>query len=407
MSTEAMNGTVREPPLTGIKVLDLSRVLAGPYATMILGDLGAEVLKVERPGRGDDTREWGPPFVGPEGEQESTYFLSINRNKRSIVLDFGDDADRAVLDRLIEWADVLVENFRPGVMDRLGLTLDALERLNPRLVTLTITGFGTSGPDRDRVAYDQILQAEGGLMSVTGEAPGRALRVGVPVADLTAGMFGTIGVLAGLRERDRSGRGQRVETSLLAGQIAIHCFQGARYLVAGEVPEQSGNHHPTVAPYGTFSAADGQIVLAVGNEPTWERFARLLGLPAEAPEFAGNRNRVAHRDELTALIDQRLAERSVAEWVELFAAHGVPAGEVKSLDRVYASEQVHEQGLVAEMVHSTLGPIALPGTPLRFSASSLPQATPPPTLGEQSSEIRERFAPDAPSLSEPSLGGQP
>ena len=211
--------------------------------------------------------------------QESTYFLSTNRNKRSVTLDLKDADDRELFDRMLVWADVLVENFRPGVMERLGLTAEFLERINPELIVLTITGFGSTGPERDRVAYDQILQAEGGLMSVTGNGPEQPLRVGVPIADLTAGLFGIIGVLAALHERARSGPGQRVETSLLAGQIAIHAFQGTRYLVAGEVPEPTGNHHPTVAPYGTFRAADGQIILAVGNEVTWRRFAELLEIP--------------------------------------------------------------------------------------------------------------------------------
>jgi crotonobetainyl-CoA:carnitine CoA-transferase CaiB-like acyl-CoA transferase len=381
----------REPPLAGIKVLDVSRVLAGPYATMVLGDLGAEVIKVERPGVGDDTREWGPPFVGPEGQQESTYFLSTNRNKRSITLDLKDVDDRELFDRMLVWADVLVENFRPGVMDRLGLTSEFLQRINPELIVLTITGFGRTGPDRNRVAYDQILQAEAGLMSVTGNGPGQPLRVGVPIADLTAGLFGIIGVLAALHERARSGRGQRVETSLLAGQIAIHVFQGTRYLVADEVPEPTGNHHPTVAPYGSFRAADGQIILAVGNEVTWHRFAKLLDIPLDLPPYVGNESRVAHRDELQALIEQRLGVRSVAEWIKVFADHGVPAGEVKSLDRVYGSEQVRDQGLVVEVSHSTLGDIALPGRPLRFEGSPLRAAAPPPVLGEHSDEIRARF----------------
>jgi len=381
----------REPPLAGIHVLDVSRVLAGPYATMVLGDLGAEVIKVERPGVGDDTRVWGPPFAGPEGQQESTYFLSTNRNKRSIALDLKDVDDRALFDRMLVWADVLVENFRPGVMDRLGLDTEFLQRINPELIVLTITGFGSTGPDRNRVAYDQILQAEAGLMSVTGNGPGQPLRVGVPIADLTAGLFGIIGVLAALHERARSGRGQRVETSLLAGQIAIHVFQGTRYLVAGEVPEPTGNHHPTVAPYGSFRAGDGQIILAVGNEVTWRRFAELLDIPLDLSPYVGNESRVAHRDELQELIEQRLAERGVAEWIKLFAQHGVPAGEVKSLDRVYASPQVRDQGLVVEVSHSTLGDISLPGRPLRFDGSPLRAAAPPPVLGEHSEEIRQRF----------------
>jgi len=382
----------REPPLAGVRVLDLSRVLAGPYATMILGDLGAEVIKVERPHSGDDTREWGPPFVGPEGQQESTYFLSTNRNKRSVVLDIKDPEDRVLLERMLVWADVLVENFRPGVMDRLGLTTEALANINPQLIVLTITGFGSTGPERDRVAYDQILQAEGGLMSLTGEDPEHPLRVGVPIADLTAGLYGTIGILAALQERARSGAGQRIETSLLAGQVAIHAFQGTRYLVAGEVPEPTGNHHPTVSPYGAFRAADGQIVLAVGNEPTWRRFAELLEIPPDAPEFAGNRSRVANRSELSALIERRLAQRGVAEWIKRFAEHGIPAGEVKALDRVYASEQVRDQGLIVQTAHSTLGEISLPASPLRFSGSPPSDPAPPPVLGEHSEALRVRFA---------------
>ena len=382
---------LREPPLAGINVLDISRVLAGPYATMVLGDLGAEVIKVERPGVGDDTRDWGPPFVGPEGQQETTYFLSANRSKRSITLDLKDADDRVLFDRMLLWADVLVENFRPGVMDRLGLTAENLERINPELIVLTITGFGSSGPDRDRVAYDQILQAEAGLMSVTGNPPADLLRVGVPIADLTAGLFGIIGVLAALYERVRSGRGQRVETSLLAGQIAIHVFQGTRYLVAGEVPGPTGNHHPTVAPYGSFRAADGQIILAVGNELTWRRFADLLAIPADGASFASNERRVANRHQLQTQIEQRLADRNVAEWITLFAEHGVPAGEVKTLDRVYASEQVRQQGLVMEVDHSTLGEISLPGQPLRFDGSPLVAPLAPPALGEHSDELRARF----------------
>lgn len=381
----------REPPLTGIHVLDISRVLAGPYATMILGDLGAEVIKVERPEVGDDTRGWGPPFVGPEGTQESTYFLSTNRSKRSVTLDLKDADDRELLDRMLVWADVLVENFRPGVMDRLGLSSTFLSQINDRLIVLTITGFGSTGPERHRVAYDQILQAEGGLMSVTGNGPDEPLRVGVPIADLTAGLYGVIGVLAALNERSRSGSGQRVETSLLAGQIGIHAFQGTRYLVAGEVPGPTGNHHPTVAPYGTFRAADGQIILAVGNDVTWRRFAEMLDLPSDTPAFADNRSRVAHRHDLTEMIEQRLAGRSVAEWIKMFADHGVPAGEVKTLDRVYASEQVREQGLVANVSHSTLGDISLPGPPLRFEGSPLTPPLAPPTLGEHSGEVRNRF----------------
>src|SRR5579863_3468100 len=242
-------------PLAGLRVLDLARVLAGPYAAMLLGDLGAEVIKVERPGTGDDTRHWGPPFVQAAGDgAESTYFLSVNRGKRSVAVDLKDPDEREFVEALVRWADVLVENFRPGVMDRLGLSDDRLAKLNPRLIRLSISGFGDRGPDRDRVGYDQILQAEGGVMSLTGTAASRAVKVGVPIADISAALFGVIGVLGALVERGRSGLGQRVSTSLLAGQVGIHTFQATRYLIAGQVPGVSGNHHPTVAPYGVFDA---------------------------------------------------------------------------------------------------------------------------------------------------------
>ena len=260
-------------------MLDLARVLAGPYAAMLLGDLGAEVIKVERPGVGDDTRHWGPPFVQATGDRatgnaaggdaaagdraESTYFLSVNRGKRSAAIDLKDPGEREFVEALVRWADVLIENFRPGVMDRLGLSDDRLAELNPRLVRLSISGFGEKGPDRDRVGYDQILQAEGGVMSLTGTAASGAVKVGVPIADISAALFGVIGALGALVERERSGLGQRVSTSLLAGQVGIHTFQATRYLIAGQVPGLSGNHHPTVAPYGVFNAADGPLVIAV------------------------------------------------------------------------------------------------------------------------------------------------
>ncbi len=377
------------PPLDGITVLDLSRVLAGPYAAMLLADMGAHVIKVERPGAGDDTRQWGPPFVGAEGARESTYFLSTNRNKASIELDFKDDQDRDVLRSLIADADVLIENFRPGVMDRLGFGAKALERINPRLVMLSINGFGSTGPDSGRTGYDQILQAEGGLMSLTGQPGGEPTKVGVPIADLLAATFGALGVLAALRERDTiSGRGQVVETSLLAGQIAIHAFQATRWLVAGEVPGPAGNAHPTICPYGLFETADRPLVIAVGNDAIWKRFAPLVGLDPDAPEHATNDARVAHRTTLDDDIGARMRRDPAASWLQRFAEHGIPAGEVRTLDQVYAAPQVREQGLVIEVEHPTLGPIELPGSPLKFGRSPAPDHQAPPTLGQHSAEIR-------------------
>lgn len=378
-------------PLEGVRVLDLSRVLAGPFLTMLLGDLGADVVKVERPGSGDDTRSWGPPFAGEGDHRESTYFLAVNRNKRSVEVDLADPAERGLVERLVRWADVLVENFRPGVMDRLDLGDRRLSELNPRLVRLSISGFGDAGPERDRVGYDQILQAEGGVMGMTGDPDGTPVRVGVPVADLAAGLFGTIGILAALLERVRSGAGQRVTTSLLAGQIGLHVYQGTRYLVAGEVPGPSGPYHPTVVPYGTFTAADGPIVIAVGNDELWRRFAGAVGLDAGDPRFVTNAARVANREVLHELIGDALGTRNVATWIERFSSAAVPAGEVRTLDRVYAAEQVRAQGLVWSVPHPELGPLELPGNPIAFDGTTPPARRPPPRLGQHNDEVRHEL----------------
>jgi crotonobetainyl-CoA:carnitine CoA-transferase CaiB-like acyl-CoA transferase len=382
-------------PLDGVHVLDLARVLAGPYAAMVLGDLGAEVIKVERPSTGDDTRHWGPPFVHPARDghagdpAESTYFLSVNRSKRSVAIDLKDPGEREFIEALARWADVLVENFRPGVMDRLGLSDDRLAELNPRLIRLSISGFGERGPDRDRVGYDQILQAEGGVMSLTGTAADRAVKVGVPIADISAGLFGVIGVLGALLERQRSGLGQRVSTSLLAGQVGIHTFQATRYLIAGQVPGVSGNHHPTVAPYGVFEAADGPLVIAVGNEDIWRRFAPLAGLDPADPRFATNALRLGHLAELQQLMNAALGQRTVADWLDQLRRADVPAGELKTLDRVYDSEQARAEGLVWQLDHPRLGRIRLPGHPVRYSRSAAAPGLPPPVLGQHTDELRE------------------
>ncbi|MEZ5122322.1 MAG: CoA transferase, partial [Solirubrobacterales bacterium] len=314
-----MNVPSSPPALTGLKVIDLSRVLAGPYAAMLLADMGADVIKVERPPGGDDTRQWGPPFVGPEGERESTYFLSTNRNKRSLVADLKDPDDLAVLRALLADADVVIENFSTGVMERLGLGADALRELNPRLITLSISGFGPDGPDAQRAGYDQILQAEGGLMSFTGPTADQPTKVGVPISDLIAGTFGVVGVLAALHQRAETGLGQVVNTSLLAGQIAIHSFQGTRWLVAGEVPEPAGNHHPTVCPYGLFPTADASLVIAVGNDAIWRRFAPLVGIDPEDARFATNGDRVAYRAELEERICAQLRTRPAEHWLAALA----------------------------------------------------------------------------------------
>ena len=382
-------------PLAGVNVLDLARVLAGPYAAMLLDDLGAEVIKVERPGAGDDTRHWGPPFVqaggsagAPGDGAESTYFLSVNRGKRSVAIDLKDPGEREFVEAMVRWADVLVENFRPGVMDRLGLGDDRLAELNPRLIRLSISGFGEKGPDRDRVGYDQILQAEGGVMSLTGTAASRAVKVGVPIADVSAALFGVIGVLGALVERERSGLGQRVSTSLLAGQVGIHTFQATRYLIAGQVPGVSGNHHPTVAPYGVFDAADGPLVIAVGNDDIWRRFAPLAGLDPKDPKFATNALRLGHLAELQQIMNAALGQRTVADWLVRLRRAGVPAGELRTLDRVYDSEQARAEGLIWEVDHPRLGDIRLPGHPVHYSRTAVAPGLPPPVLGEHTDELR-------------------
>src|SRR4051812_40821515 len=271
-------------PLAGYVVVDLTRALAGPHAGMMLGDLGARVIKVETPGGGDDTRGWGPPFVTPpDGDRESTYFLSCNRNKESIALDLKSDDGRELLTELVRRADVLLENFRPGVLDRLGFPAERLLQLNPRLVILSISGFGHDGPEGGRAGYDQIAQGEGGLMSLTGSGPDDPQRVGVPIGDLLAGMYGAYGVLAALLERERTGRGQVVRTSLLAAIVGVHAFQGTAWTVAGQVGRAQGNHHPSIAPYGLFHCADGSVQVACANESLWRRLCAEFDLDPEAP----------------------------------------------------------------------------------------------------------------------------
>ncbi|MCX4817987.1 CoA transferase [Streptomyces sp. NBC_01239] len=379
-------------PLSGIVVIELARALAGPQAGMMLGDLGARVIKVEAPRTGDDTRAWGPPFVGPEGERESTYFLSCNRNKESIALDLKSADGRETLSGLIKHADVLIENFRPAVLDRLGFGTEARQALNPRLVTLSITGFGHDGPDRGRPGYDQIAQGEAGLMSVTGQGPGDPTRVGVPIGDLLAGMNGAFGVLAALRERDRAGHGTVVRTSLLASVVGAHAFHGTAYTVAGVVPAPSGNHHPTLAPYGLFHCRDGAVQIAVGSEGLWHRFAPLVGLAPYDTRFSSNEARLARREELHKTIDDTFGGYDRASALALLADAGVPAGEVRSMDQVYEWDQTRSQGLVIEVDHATLGPISLPGPPLRFDDAEPLAHRAPPVLGQHDESIRRWLA---------------
>ncbi|GGI09814.1 CaiB/BaiF CoA transferase family protein [Egicoccus halophilus] len=373
-------------PLAGIRVVDLSRALSGPYATLMLADAGAEVVKVERPGAGDDTRGWGPPFVG-EDESESAYFLSINRSKQSVTLDLKDADDLARLRTLIADADVLVENFRPGVMDRLGLGSDALEELNDRLVVLSITGFGEGGPDGQRSGFDQIIQGEAGLMGITGPKGGEPTKMGVPITDILSGMFGAYGVVAALHERERTGKGQRVTTSLLAAAVAVHTFQGTRWTLAGEVAEPGGNRHPTIAPYGAFTCADGWVNVAVGSEGLWQRFAPLVGIDVDDERYATNRQRVANWDELEAEINAVLVDDPVGTWMARFNDAGVPAGRIRSMDQVYDWDQLEHLQLIDRVSHPSAGELALPGAPVAWSRSGRRPPEPPPLLGQHDDEL--------------------
>ncbi|MGO0575732.1 CaiB/BaiF CoA transferase family protein [Ornithinimicrobium panacihumi] len=381
-------------PLAGTVVLDLTRALAGPHAAMMMADLGARVIKVESPGTGDETRIWGPPFVKDStGADVATYFLSCNRNKESIALDLKSEEGKEILTELIKRSDVLMENFRPGVLDRLGFPTDTLLELNPRLVVLAISGFGHDGPEGGRPGYDQIAQGEAGLMSMTGSGPEDPQRVGVPIGDLLSGMYGAYGVLAALLERERTGKGQVVRTSLLASFVGVHAFQGTRWTVAKEVPRAQGNHHPSICPYGLFRAADGAVQIACGNEGLWRKLCAEFGIDAETPGMATNSERVANRPAVIELLERTFADISGEEVLARVAAAGVPSGRVRDLQEVYEWDQTRSQGLLIDVEHPTLGPIQLPGPPLRFFEADGTEVTKtdhatPPLLDQHGESLR-------------------
>lgn len=378
-------------PLHDLVVIDLSRALAGPHAAMMLGDMGARVIKVETPATGDDTRAWGPPFVGSD-QDISTYFLSCNRNKESIELDLKSDDGRGVLTRLIRHADVLIENFRPGVLDRLGFPVERLHELNPRLVVLSISGFGHDGPESGRAGYDQIAQGEAGLMSITGPDPEHPTRVGVPIGDLLAGMYGAYGVLAALVERQHTGVGRVVRTSLLAAVVGVHAFQGTAYTVAGKVGRAQGNHHPSICPYGLFRCADGAVQVAVGSEGLWKKFCAAFEIDPATPGMETNPVRVANRDRVIQFVEGVFAAYPSSELIPLLERAGIPVGKVRSIDEVYTWDQTRSQGLIIDVDHAALGPIRLPGPPIRFDDNDFAGGTaehrPPPVLGQHNDSVR-------------------
>jgi crotonobetainyl-CoA:carnitine CoA-transferase CaiB-like acyl-CoA transferase len=376
--------------LEGVVVLDFSRVLAGPYCTMVLADLGADVIKVERADTGDDLRQWGPPFM-PDGE--STYFLSVNRNKRSIALDLKTDSGRRIALDLVKRSDVLIENFRPGVMESLGLGYEQLKEINPRLVYASITGYGTTGPLAERPGYDVITQGMGGMMSVTGEPDGTPMRVGVAIIDLVTGLYSAIAILGAIQSRHRSGAGQRVDLSLLESSLSIMPNLTAGFLLAGVKPDRLGNGHPNAVPYKVFATKDGNVTLAVGNDGQWQRLCQAVGHAefAKDPCYAENPARIARRAEVEALVSGWFRERSSDELMQLLSDVEVPCGPIYTIDRILADQQVAALGILKTLVHPTSGPLRMVGAPFHLSADDTEPYRPPPLLGEHTATLLKEF----------------
>jgi crotonobetainyl-CoA:carnitine CoA-transferase CaiB-like acyl-CoA transferase len=373
-------------PLDGITVLDLTRVLSGPYCTMLLADMGARVIKVEQPGKGDDTRAWGPPFL----EGESAYFLSINRNKESVTVDFKHPEGRRLIEQLIAKSDVVVENFRPGTLAKLGLDYKTLAPRHPRLIYCSISGFGQTGPRANEAGYDAVMQGEGGLMSITGDPAGGGFRLGVAIADVTAGMFAAYGVAMALFARERTGRGQEVDLAMLDTVAALLTYQAGNYFASGKVPARLGNRHPSIVPYETFTASDGDFVLAVGNDDQWRRFCAVAELP-EDPRFATNRQRVTNYDAVRPFIADRLRTQPRQHWIDRLNAAGVPCGSVRNLQELFADPQIQARQMVAEIEHATIGALRVLGVPVKLSDTPGAVRTPPPGLGEHTDAVLHDF----------------
>jgi crotonobetainyl-CoA:carnitine CoA-transferase CaiB-like acyl-CoA transferase len=372
-------------PFHDITILDLTRVLSGPYCTMLLADLGARVIKIEQPRTGDDTRHWGPPFVGGE----SAYFLSINRNKESVTLDFKNPRGRAVLDQLIAKADVVVENFRPGTLARLKLDYTSLAAKHPRLIYCSLSGFGHSGPRTSEAGYDAVLQGEGGMMSLTGSPDVPPVRVGVAIADIVSGMFAAQGVSAALYARERTGRGQHVDIAMLDTVAAMLTYQAGIYFATEQPPVRMGNRHPTIVPYETFTAADGDFVLAVGTDEQWRKFCEVAEIDL-GESFATNRGRVTGYAELRPRVAAALSARPRSYWIERLRAAGVPCGSVRNLQEVFADPQIAAREMVVPMTHAAAGNIRVLGSPLKLSETPASQRTPPPTLGQHTDSVLQR-----------------
>jgi crotonobetainyl-CoA:carnitine CoA-transferase CaiB-like acyl-CoA transferase len=381
-------------PLAGLRVFDLTRILAGPTCTQLLGDLGAEVIKIERPDQGDDTRKWGPPYVKDAAGRDtetSAYYLSANRNKRSVTLDIATEEGQALARRLIAESDVLVENFKVGGLKKYGLAYDDVKELAPQLIYCSITGFGQTGPYAERAGYDYLAQGMGGIMSLTGEPEGEPMKVGVGIADIMCGMYAVSAILAALHHRHTTGAGQHIDLGLLDSQVAWLTYEGLNYLTSGALPKRRGNEHPNIVPYKTMPAADGYFILAVGNDGQFRRFCAAAGRPelADDPRFATNAERVRNRETLYPLLEEITRTRTMQDWVDDLNARGVPSGPVNTLDRVFADPQVQHRNMQIEMPHPDAGKgtVDLIGNPIGFSETPVSYRQPPPRMGEHTDAV--------------------
>lgn len=371
--------------LKGVKVLDLSRVLAGPYCTMILGDMGAEVTKVEAPGGSDDTRAWGPPYQGTE----SAYYLCTNRNKRSLTLDLKSDRGKEILTKLIASSDVIIENFKSGTMEKWGFSYEELRKLNPRIIHCSITGFGKTGPYKDLAGYDFIIQAMGGLMSITGSEESGPMKVGVAITDIITGLYAAIGILGALHERTHSHEGQSVDISLFDCSVSALANVASNYLISGEIPKLLGNQHPNIVPYQTFPTSDKRMVIAVGNDRQFKKLMNLLERPelAEDERFSTNPSRLKNREELEEIIATKTKERSSQAWLQLLNENGIPCGPINNLKEVFEEEQIVARKMLQTVIHPSIGEVPLVGSPLNFSRTPIEITQHPPLAGEHSEEI--------------------
>jgi crotonobetainyl-CoA:carnitine CoA-transferase CaiB-like acyl-CoA transferase len=374
-------------PLSGLRVLDLTRVLAGPTCTQMLGDLGAEVIKIERPEAGDDTRGFAPPFV--PNTKESAYFVGVNRNKKSVTLDIAKPEGQAIILKLLEHCDILVENFKVGALAKYGLGYEQLAKTHPRLIYCSITGFGQTGPYAPRPGYDALIQAMGGVMSLTGDPHGSPQKVGVPVADLFAGLYGCIGILAAVNHRNNTGQGQQIDIGMLDTHVAWLANQGMNYLATGENPPRLGNQHPNIAPYQEFPTKDGYIILAVGNDPTFERFCKAFGQEAllADPRFATNPIRVQNRQLVTDTLTPVMKSKTTAEWIEALEALKIGCGPINTLEQVFADPHVQAREMVVEMAHGSGETVKVIANPVKLSATPPSYRSAPPVLGEHTQNV--------------------